>query len=314
MREPEVNEIVVTHLEEGDTLSEMAARYGVSVEALQLWNGIENPDYVQTGQRIVVYASVDAPGSSESGAETAAIGWDAFAGGVLIVALGLILIRGGARRATGGVIGWPGRIARLLFWSFAAPFKASFKGKAGELLVQTGGALMLPSSVYRQYHDVTLPTARGTTQIDHIVVSVYGVFVVETKNWSGWIFGRERDRRWTQVLRGGKRRSFLNPLRQNQGHVRAVQRALGGIGLPSEAVKPVVIFVGRATLKRATPENVTVGLGGIRYIRSFRIPVLSKRQVERICQAIESKRLKRSRKTHRQHKRYVHSRRSSGSR
>ena len=44
-----MNEIVVTHLEPGDTLSEMAARYGVSVELLQQWNGIENRDYVQAG-------------------------------------------------------------------------------------------------------------------------------------------------------------------------------------------------------------------------------------------------------------------------
>lgn len=53
---------------------------------------------------------------------------------------------------------------------------------------------MLPSSVYRQCHDVTLRTESATTQIDHVFVSVYGVIVVETKDMKGWIFGGEQDR------------------------------------------------------------------------------------------------------------------------
>lgn len=67
--------------------------------------------------------------------------------------------------------------------------KAPIKGKIGETLVQAGAAVMLPSSVYRQFHDVTLPTEGGTTQIDHVFVSVFGVFVVETKNMSCLHFG-----------------------------------------------------------------------------------------------------------------------------
>ena len=92
-------------------------------------------------------------------------------------------------------------------------------------LVQAGAVLMLPSSMYRQYHDVILPTAGGTTQIDHVFVSVFGVFVVETKNMSGWIFGSERDQDWTQVFPGGRKFKFQNPLRQNYGpHSRGGRR------------------------------------------------------------------------------------------
>ena len=50
-----MNKIIVTHVEPGETLSEIAARYGVSVDALQRWNHIENPDLVLVGQKIVVY-------------------------------------------------------------------------------------------------------------------------------------------------------------------------------------------------------------------------------------------------------------------
>ena len=189
-----------------------------------------------------------------------------------------------------------------LLWS---ALKAPIKGKIGETLVQTGAVFMLPSSVYRQYHDVTLPTEDGTTQIDHVFVSVFGVFVVETKNTSGWIFGSEQARDWTQLFPSGRKFKFRNPLRQNYGHVRSLEDALADIGLPRGVVRSVVVFVGNAKLKREMPENVTVGPGGARYIRSFRARVLSETQVAEICEAIESKRMEPSWKTYRQHIRNV---------
>ena len=183
--------------------------------------------------------------------------------------------------------------------------KAPIKGKIGETLVQAGAAFMLPSSVYRQFHDVTLPTEGGTTQIDHVFVSVFGVFVVETKNMSGWIFGSEQDRIWTQVFPSGRKIKFQNPLRQNYGHVRSLEDALEDIGIPRGAVRSVVVFVGDAKLKREMPENVTVGPGGAHYIRSFNAHVLSETQVDEICEAIESKRIEPSWETNRQHVRNV---------
>ena len=193
------------------------------------------------------------------------------------------------------------RMGRLL-WSALKP---QIKGKVGESLVQAGAVLMLPSSMYRPYHDVTLPTAGSTTQIDHVFVSVFGVFVVETKNMSGWIFGSERDQDWTQVFPGGRKVKFQNPLRQNFRHVRAVEDALANVGLPSGAVRSVVVFVGNAELKRKMPDNVTVGPGGAQYIRSFRARVLSEAQVAAICEVVESKRLEPSWKTYRKHVRNV---------
>ena len=61
-----MDEIVITQVEAGETLSEIAVRYGVTVEELQRWNGIENPDLVQVGRRIVVYGEFDAPELSAS--------------------------------------------------------------------------------------------------------------------------------------------------------------------------------------------------------------------------------------------------------
>jgi restriction system protein len=69
-----------------------------------------------------------------------------------------------------------------------------FKGIAGEMLVHISAKIHLNKDKYHVLRNVTLPTADGTTQIDHIIVSEYGVFVIETKNMKGWIFGGARQK------------------------------------------------------------------------------------------------------------------------
>ena len=61
------------------------------------------------------------------------------------------------------------------------------KGAVGETVVATELGL-LPRDKYRVLNDVTLPTPNGSSQIDHVVVSIYGIFVIETKNYKGWIY------------------------------------------------------------------------------------------------------------------------------
>lgn len=63
----------------------------------------------------------------------------------------------------------------------------------------------LDKNKYYVMNDITLPTEEGTTQIDHIVFSENGIFVIETKGHKGWIFGKENDRNWTQYLKGGRK-------------------------------------------------------------------------------------------------------------
>ena len=67
------------------------------------------------------------------------------------------------------------------------------KGALGELQGRAASKYFLDNRVYRSLHSVTIHTKGGTTQIDHVIASRYGVFVVETKNMNGWIFGSERD-------------------------------------------------------------------------------------------------------------------------
>jgi hypothetical protein len=114
-----------------------------------------------------------------------------------------------------------------------------FKGWFGETMINTFLPMKLGRKGYRFFKDVTLPTSDGrTTQIDHIVVARYGVFVMETKNWRGRIFGSADDATWTQKF---ARSSFphQNPLRQNHKHVKVLQELLQ---LPDNAFKSVVFL------------------------------------------------------------------------
>lgn len=153
----------------------------------------------------------------------------------------------------------------------------SVKGVVGETLVNWVGLSRLDNGRYRSLKNVFIPTVAGdgVTELDHVVVSAHGIFVIETKNYSGWIFGNEHDRMWTRTNYGNKCQ-FVNPLRQNDGHVNALAAFLG---LPRSKFHSVVFFVGEATLKTPMPGNVlTSGLS--RYIESNRDILLSESQVD----------------------------------
>ncbi len=78
-----------------------------------------------------------------------------------------------------------------------------------------------------------------TTQIDHVVVSPYGIFVIETKNYSGWIFGSEKSKRWKETFKTTKGNYFYNPIKQDWGHTYALAEHLN---LRINVFKPIVVF------------------------------------------------------------------------
>lgn len=171
------------------------------------------------------------------------------------------------------------------------------KGQIGELLVRLFAHWQLDKDTYRRLHNVTVETPDGTTQIDHIFLSPYGIFVLETKNMSGWIFGSEKQPQWTQKLY--KRTfKFQNPLRQNYKHLKALEAVLG---VNPEHLHSVITFVGGSTFKTDVPVNVTQGIGFIRYIKSFQQPVFSEAEVDALLQALITGRRPANFATHREH-------------
>lgn len=128
---------------------------------------------------------------------------------------------------------------------------------------------------YRLFHDLTLPVRGGTTQIDHIVVSRFGVFIIETKNMKGWIFGSADQAVWTQVIFRRKSK-FQNPIRQNYKHVKAVQELLQ---IKSPMLHGVVGFVGSGIPKTAMPLGVARSIQALTdYIKAKRFAMFSEEE------------------------------------
>ena len=71
------------------------------------------------------------------------------------------------------------------------------KGKRGEKQVATLLTL-LPKDKYKVINDLLIQKGGYSTQIDHVVISIYGVFVIETKYYRGWIYGGENSEFWTK--------------------------------------------------------------------------------------------------------------------
>ena len=96
----------------------------------------------------------------------------------------------------------------------------------------------------------------GTSEIDVLFITSRGVFVIESKNYSGWIFGREEDRYWTQCLQSGQKNRFYNPVLQNRGHLKWLRRTLG----EDVPLYSLVVFSERCELKKVTltSEDVVV--------------------------------------------------------
>ncbi|QUW23010.1 NERD domain-containing protein [Sporosarcina sp. Marseille-Q4063] len=166
--------------------------------------------------------------------------------------------------------------------------KANIKGVIGEGVSRLF-FMGLDTNEYKVLHNITLQNSQGkTTQIDHIIVSIYGIFVVETKNYQGWIYGNEIDRQWTQVIYK-KRQQFYNPIKQNQGHIRALKGML-----PEYKNIPfisIINFSPKATLKEIQIHSSHVYVVYTHrvnpIIKSMKAPVLSHSEIVSITERIQ---------------------------
>ncbi len=179
-------------------------------------------------------------------------------------------------------------------------FKPFIKGKVGELAVAVHVKLYLKDPQYILLNDCTLPDEQaGTTQIDHILLSPFGIFVIETKNYKGWIFGGERQKMWTQKIYK-KSYKFQNPLHQNYKHMKVLQNVLSDIVEP-EYLHSVIVFMPESEFKTAMPSNVFRGAAWVDYVKGFQEEVIPAMKLKRIQLRIEKEVLEKSWKTNRLH-------------
>lgn len=102
------------------------------------------------------------------------------------------------------------------------------------------------------FHDLYIQKPnREYTQIDVAVATKAGIIVLKVKDYSGWIFGNEHQKYWTQLLAFGKQKHrFYNPVMQNAGHIQAIRQCLPNN--PDIPIFSVIVFFGNSEFKNVT--------------------------------------------------------------
>lgn len=132
------------------------------------------------------------------------------------------------------------------------------KGKMGESAVKI---LLnkLDKEKYKVINDVIFENKyenNKSSQIDHLVVSKYGIFCIETKNYKGLIYGGENSRQWTQNIYG-KKYKFKNPIFQNYGHIKVIENLLLENSLSEIPIFSIIAFEKEAKLNiKAEKANI----------------------------------------------------------
>ncbi|MEZ5009321.1 MAG: nuclease-related domain-containing protein [Chitinophagales bacterium] len=137
-------------------------------------------------------------------------------------------------------------VLSILFFVFKISYLPKIKGSLGEYSVEKT-LNRLNKKDYIVYNDIYLKNMGYTSQIDHLVLSIYGIFVIETKNYKGWIFGNDKSKYWTQTLYKRKFKIY-NPVRQNWAHVSCIKRISNELNYSNYI--PIIVFTGSAKLKK----------------------------------------------------------------
>lgn len=127
-----------------------------------------------------------------------------------------------------------------------------FRGFMGEFWVKLE-LKKLPQDNYFVLNDIMIKDERGTHQIDHLVLSNFGIFVIEMKNYYGLIKGKDFDNKWCQYL-GKTKNYFVNPIHQNYGHIKALSELLK---LDEKYFVSVICFSNQAKLNVKSNQIVT---------------------------------------------------------
>lgn len=124
-------------------------------------------------------------------------------------------------------------------------------GAYGEYLTKYLFGSVRFKGYYKILTNIYVPYKDGTSEIDVLVIHTKGIYVIESKNYSGWIFGSENQQQWTQMLNKNTKERFYNPIRQNRTHIKALSEFLE---IDKSKMKSYIVFSERCELKKI-PEN-----------------------------------------------------------
>ena len=145
----------------------------------------------------------------------------------------------------------PTNIIIFILLILVTAFYKKIRGFMGEFWVKQE-LKKLPKDKYIILNDIMIKSSKGSHQIDHIIISKYGIFVVEMKNYYGLITGEEHQNKWTQHL-GKNKYYFNNPIHQNYGHIKALEELLN---LSEDKFISIICISNQAKLK-VKAKNVT---------------------------------------------------------
>lgn len=193
------------------------------------------------------------------------------------------------------------RLVKFIVFVFIAVsifriFKPKIKGKLGEENIRRK-LNKLPKE-YRVLNDIMVKTEDKTSQIDHIVLSIYGIFVIETKMYSGWIYGKENSKNWTENIYG-KKYKFLNPFIQNKGHIKSLKNL--GEDFEDKKYISIVAFSPDADLKnKENMENLIYFREINKTIKKYTEVLYTEEEIDLLKEYIESENIvdRKSRKKH----------------
>ena len=173
-----------------------------------------------------------------------------------------------------------------------------WKGKYAEKLVDK--ILSRLPEDYITFNDLLFKSNGYTVQIDHITVSPYGVFVIETKGYQGWITGGENSEYWTQTIFKSKHK-FYNPIRQNDGHVRFLRYLLKcSVDIP---FIPIVVFNNDADLMVHVWNHCVINRSYLMSaITRYKTPLLNKNTIEWIVKTNQNNTIVTTKNDFKQHK------------
>lgn len=156
------------------------------------------------------------------------------------------------------------------------------KGAIGEKMVARI-LEKLPEEKYSVINNLLLNNSGYTSQVDHVVVSVYGIFVIETKTYQGTISGGENSEQWTQNIYGNKY-EFRNPILQNYGHIKNLKQVLGDY--KSVPFISIVAFSRQANLRVSSNIPVVYWSQLLDVIKGYENPVIKESDVRRITRLL----------------------------
>ncbi|MGN0771741.1 MAG: NERD domain-containing protein [Christensenellales bacterium] len=144
-------------------------------------------------------------------------------------------------------------VAVVIIAMIAPIYRAKKKGKEGEKIIANILGKNIPDKQYVINNFIFKDISGKSRQIDHIYINQYGIWVIETKNYSGTIYGTEDKREWTQVYDYGQKNfKFYNPVKQNFTHIYCLSKLLG----VKNIFHNVVVFIGNADLSKITSKYV----------------------------------------------------------